>query len=211
MTDDKTIPRDDDATDKITIEVEHRAKEPIPEDPDPVVKDADYSGDTETEDRTSEEEADSTSRRIKELEDKLLRTSADFDNYKKRTARQFEEIAKAGTDRLIGEIIEIIDNFERAREHAGTDVSLESLLKGNELIHGQMMALLTRYDIDPIEALGKPFDPNLHEALFQVKSDEYADGTVAQEISKGYRQGSRILRHSRVAVSKGKADASGKA
>ena len=211
MTNDKSTRRDEDSTDKITIEVEHAAKEPIPPDPDPVVKDSDYSGDTETEERAPSAEAESGSSRVAELEDKLLRAAADFDNYKKRTARQFEELAKAANDKLIGEIVEIIDNFERAREHAGAEVSLESLLKGNELIHGQMTALLSRYDIEPIEALGKPFDPNLHEALFQVDSKEYAEGIVAQEVSKGYRQGSRILRHSRVAVSKGKADTSGKA
>jgi len=204
MTDDKTIRSEDDAPEKIVIVNEHDAAAPAPADPDPVLKDEDFSGETEAEEEQPSTEAESPTQRIAELEDKLLRAAADFDNYKKRTARQFEEIAKAANDKLVGEFLEIIDNFERAREHANGEVALETLLKGNEMIHGQMVALLARYNIEPIEALGKPFDPNLHEALFQIESEEHAEGIVAQEVSRGYRQGSRVLRHSRVAVSKGK-------
>lgn len=204
MTDDKTIRGSQDTTDKIEIENEHAGVGPLPVDPDPVLKDEDFSGETEAEEAQPSVEPESPNQRIAELEDKLLRAAADFDNYKKRTARQFEEIASAANDKLMGEFLEIIDNFERAREHAGEDVSLDALLKGNEMIHGQMVALLVRYSVEPIEALGKPFDPNLHEALFQVESEEHAEGIVAKELAKGYRQGNRVLRHSRVAVSKGK-------
>jgi len=202
MTDDKTIRSEEDTPEKIVIVNEHDSTGPVPVDPDPVLKDEDFSGETESEEAPPAVETESPNQRIAELEDKLLRAAADFDNYKKRTARQFEEIANAANDRLMGEFLEIIDNFERAREHANGEVSLETLLKGNEMIHGQMVALLARYNIEPIEALGKPFDPNLHEALFQVESKEHAEGLVAQELSKGYRQGNRVLRHSRVAVSK---------
>jgi len=207
MTDDKTKRAHSDAPDKIEIEIEHAGDGPLPTDPDPVLKDEDFSGETEAEDAPVSAETASPNQRIAELEDKLLRAAADFDNYKKRTARQFEEMANAATDRLMGEFLEIIDNFERAREHAGESVSLDSLLKGNELIHGQMVALLAKHNLEPIEALGKPFDPNLHEALFQVETDQHAEGIVAQELARGYRQGNRVLRHSRVAVSKGKINA----
>lgn len=207
MTDDKKTHNTADDSESIEVIIDHKDDGPIPIDPDPVMKGEDFSGDTETEDRPTVDETDPTGKRIAELEDKLLRAAADFDNYKKRMTRQFEEIARTSSDKLLADFLEIIDNFERAREHAGNEVSLESLLKGNELIHGQMVALLARNQIEPIEALGRPFDPNLHEALFQMESGEYADGIVAQEISKGYRQGSRVLRHSRVGVSKGKGDA----
>ena len=212
MTDEKTIRGDRDTTEKIEIENEHAGVGPLPVDPDPVLKDEDFSGETEAEEAPPLAEPETPNQRIAELEDKLLRAAADFDNYKKRTARQFEEMASAANDKLMGEFLEIIDNFERAREHAGESVSLDTLLKGNELIHSQMVALLARYSIEPIEALGKPFDPNLHEALFQVESEDHPEGIVAQELAKGYRQGNRVLRHSRVAVSKGKehADTSSK-
>ncbi|PWB76425.1 nucleotide exchange factor GrpE [candidate division GN15 bacterium] len=204
MTDEKTMRGDNDSPEKIEIEIEHAGKGPLPVDPDPVLKAEDFSGEPATDEESTAVEVETPNQRIRELEDKLLRTAADFDNYKKRTARQFEEMANAATDRLMGEFLEIIDNFERAREHAREDASLESLLKGLELIHGQMVALLAKYNIEPIEALGKPFDANLHDALFQVDSDEYAEGIVAQEVARGYKQGNRVLRHSRVAVSKGK-------
>jgi molecular chaperone GrpE len=204
MANDKTKRGEEDAPEKIVIVNEHDIAGPTPADPDPVLKDEDFSGETEPEEAPPTVEAEAPGQRIAELEDKLLRAAADFDNYKKRTARQFEEIANAANDKLIGELLEIIDNFERAREHANGEVTLESLLKGNEMIHGQMVALLARYNIEPIEALAKPFDPNLHEALFQVESSEHAEGIVAQEIAKGYRQGNRVLRHSKVAVSRGK-------
>lgn len=143
-------------------------------------------------------------KRVAELDDKLLRMAAEFDNYKKRTARQFDEMVRSANDRIIGEFLEIADNFERALNHAGEKTDAEAFRKGVELIFNQMKDLLQKYDITPIEALGQPFDPSLHDAMMQIESDEFADGIVAMEMSKGYRQGNRVVRHSKVAVSRGK-------
>ncbi|MFZ5980599.1 MAG: nucleotide exchange factor GrpE [Candidatus Zixiibacteriota bacterium] len=153
------------------------------------------------EEELSEEEK--LSRRVTELEDRLLRTMADFDNYKKRTARQFDEIIRAANARVLGEFLEIVDNFERALQHGDESTDFQAFRKGVELILGQMRDLLVRYDIKPIEAVGQPFDPNRHEALMKVVSDEYDEGLVAMEISKGYMQGDRVIRYSKVAVSSG--------
>lgn len=142
--------------------------------------------------------------RVEELEDRLLRTAADFDNYKKRTARQYEEFVRAANDRLFIELLDVVDNFERALQHGNDNADPKSLRQGTELIFTQITALLSKYDIRPIEALGRPFDPTLHEALMPIESEEHPEGVVAVEVTKGYMQGDRVLRHSKVGVSRGK-------
>lgn len=147
---------------------------------------------------------ESLRQQVSELEDKLLRTAAEFENYRKRVARQYDDLVRSANDALIVELLEVIDNFERAMNHTGQDTDLSAYQEGTELIYNQMVNLLKKYNITPIESVGQPFDPNLHEALMQVESDEYDEGLVAVEIAKGYQQGSRVIRHSRVGVSSGK-------
>lgn len=142
-------------------------------------------------------------KRIAELEERLVRTLADFDNYRKRSLKFQEELTKAANDKIIRDLLEVIDNFERAAEHSET-ADLATLKQGLQLIHSQFMALLNQYNITPIEALGKPFDATLHEALMKVDTAEYPEGHVAMEVNKGYKQGERVIRHSRVGVSSGK-------
>ncbi|MDH4156631.1 MAG: nucleotide exchange factor GrpE [candidate division Zixibacteria bacterium] len=142
--------------------------------------------------------------KVAQLEDRLLRTAAEFDNYKKRVARQYDDMVRSSNQRILGQMLEIVDNFERALEHGNDDNSLEGFRKGAELILGQMMDLLAKYDVRPIETIGKPFDPNLHEALTQVDSDEYEEGIVVLEMTRGYMLGNKVLRHSKVGVSRGR-------
>lgn len=153
------------------------------------------------EEELSEEEK--LRRKVAELDDRLLRTMADFDNYKKRTARQYDDIIRSANAKVLGDFLEIVDNFERALQHGDDNTDFKAFRKGVELIFGQMRDLLERYDVKPIEAVGQPFDPNRHEALMQVASDEYDEGLVAMEINKGYMQGDRVIRYSKVAVSTG--------
>lgn len=155
----------------------------------------------EKQDELTEEER--LKQRVAELEDKLLRSAAEFENYKKRVARQYEEIIRTANDKILLELLEVVDNFERALQHNSNDSDAKAFRQGIELIFNQMTGLLKKYDITPIEAMGKPFDPELHEALMQIPSDEHEDGVVAMEVSKGYRQGDRVLRHSKVGVSNG--------
>lgn len=143
--------------------------------------------------------------RVAELEDKHLRTVAEFENYRKRQARQYDELVRTANDRVLIDLLEIVDNLERALDHAGKSEGNDGIRSGTEMILNQMKALLARYDVTPIESLGHSFDPNLHEALMQVDSDEYEEGMVAVEISRGYKRGNRVLRHARVGVSTGKA------
>jgi molecular chaperone GrpE len=164
--------------------------------------------DTQVADKTQPEEElceeERLKQQIEELEDKHLRLAAEFDNYKKRMTRQYEEIMRFANDRILLELLEVVDNFERALHHGNDNTDFETFRKGTELIFSQITTLLGKHDISPIEALGKPFDPNLHEAVMPVESEDYPEGVVAVEMSKGYMKGDRVLRHSKVGVSKGK-------
>ncbi len=200
---DKNMP---DADDRIEIEV----TEPTPIPPgtkieDGVEKGEDFSSDLDPVEETVQLVEELTPQaRIAELEDRLLRTAAEFDNYRKRTARQFEDVTRAANDRLLIELLDIVDNFDRARQHTDGKVDPDSLRKGMDLIYNQFQTLLSKNDVAPIEALGKKFDPQVHDAMMQIDSDKYPEGIVALELGKGYQQGNRVLRHSKVGVSKGK-------
>jgi molecular chaperone GrpE len=100
------------------------------------------------------------------------------------------------------ELLPILDNFERALQAAEATRELEPLLEGVRLTERQIKALLARYDIHPIEAVGQPFDPNLHEAIQRIETDEYEDGVIIDEVERGYRIGERVLRPSRVIVAR---------
>lgn len=136
--------------------------------------------------------------------ERYLRLAAEFDNYRKRTAREFGEIIKSANARLLKDLIEIKDNFERALEGQASPADIQAYRKGVELIYGQLTALLEKENVKPIEAVGKAFNPNLHEAMLQQESDEYDEGIVCQEIQKGYQLDGRVLRHARVIVSSGR-------
>lgn len=139
---------------------------------------------------------------LAEKNEQFLRLAADYENYRKRMARQMEEVARSANDRILNDLFDVVDNFERALKTNGTD--LESMRKGTEMIYQQVIRLLASYDIKPFDSLGEVFDPNKHEALMKTPSADYPEGCVAMEISKGFMQGERVVRHTRVAVSSGK-------
>lgn len=159
---------------------------------------SDASADTETAPELTEEER--LTEQVAKLDDQLLRAAAEFDNYKKRTARRFEQIIQSGQDHILLELLEVMDNFERAMAPNGEQDDPNAYREGMLLIYEQLKTLLGKHELTPIEAVGKPFDPKLHEAMMQTDSDEYPEGTVAIEVAKGYRQGDRVIRHSKVGV-----------
>jgi molecular chaperone GrpE len=155
---------------------------------------------------TTESIIDEYKDKIKELEDRHIRLVAEFDNYKKRTARQFEDLIKSSGEKIILSLLDVIDNFERALEVSSKNADFKSLHQGMELTYQQLYDVLKREGVEPIKAVGEPFDPNLHEAMLQVASDEYPEGVIAQEISRGYKLHGRVIRFSKVAVSAPKED-----
>ncbi len=140
--------------------------------------------------------------KYKELEDKYLRLAAEFENYKKRMAREHIRIMETSTDDYSRDLLDIIDDFERALGHSGADNDV--LRQGMELILAKMNDILKKRGIEKMSAVGEHFDPALHEAVAQIESDTAEEGIILEEIQKGYRANGRILRPARVAVAKKK-------
>jgi len=134
------------------------------------------------------------------LQDRLLRTAAEFDNYRKRMDRDRRDLADHAAGEAIKDLLPIIDNLERALQASAQD---DPLRKGVELIHKQMLEMLRKRGVTPIEALGADFDPNVHEAVSHEESDQHREGEVMEELQRGYKVGERLLRPSMVKVAKG--------
>ena len=132
--------------------------------------------------------------------DTFLREKAELDNFKKRLVKEKEDFVQFANERLLKEVIQIEDNMERAM--TASNATLESLQEGVEMIQKQFATFLKNQKVKPIEALGKPFDPNLHEVLNQQESEETEENTVIQEYSKGYTLNGRILRSAKVVIAK---------
>ena len=132
--------------------------------------------------------------------DTFLREKAELENFKKRLTKEKEDFVQFANERLLKELIQIEDNLERALEVP--NATLESLKEGVEMIQKQFTTFLKNQKAEPIEALGKPFDPNLHEVLNQQESEEHEENTVIQEYSKGYTLNGRILRPAKVVIAK---------
>jgi molecular chaperone GrpE len=133
------------------------------------------------------------------LQDRLLRTAADFDNYRKRVDRERRDLAEYTASEVLTELLPIIDNLERALQAAPPD---DPLRKGVELIHRQMLDMLRKRGVRPIEALGADFDPNFHQAVIHEESSQHREGEVIEELQRGYLVGERLLRPAMVKVAK---------
>ncbi len=135
-------------------------------------------------------------------QEQYLRTLADMENLRKRTQREKEELAKYANENILREILPVIDNLERAVEHAEQAESSEGLFEGVQMTLDQFSQVLTRFGVEPIESLGQLFDPALHQAMGQLETDEYPTNTVAQQMQKGYQLNERLLRPAMVMVAK---------
>ena len=143
-------------------------------------------------------------RLTEEREDRFLRLAAEFDNYKKRVSREFASVIRGANQDLISQLLHILDDFERALESAKTTDDFESFHKGMEMIDSNLQNLLGRHGLEPIEAKGERFDPELHEAVIQMASEEVGEGVILEEVNRGYMLNGKVIRHSKVVVSKGK-------
>lgn len=137
--------------------------------------------------------------KIAELEDKTMRQMAEFENFRKRTEKEKSMMFETGAKSVIEKILPVIDNFERGLAAIEQD-NKDSFYEGMCMIHKQMMAELEKIGVTPIEALGKEFDPNFHNAVMQVASEELESGMIAQELQKGYLYRETVVRYSMVAV-----------
>ncbi len=138
--------------------------------------------------------------KIDSLEDRVRRQMAEFDNYRKRTDKEKEQMFSMGERSVIEKILPIVDNFERGFDTVDESDKDDAFVIGMQKIYTQLTKQLEALGVKPIEAVGKEFDPNMHNAVMQVESQEYESGSVAQELLKGYMYHDQVLRHSMVAV-----------
>ena len=143
------------------------------------------------------------------LQDRLLRTAAEFDNYRKRMERERRDLSDYVAAEVLKEILPILDNFERALQAPATP-DTDAFRKGIELIHKQMLDLLKKRGVTPIDAQGADFDPNFHQAVIHEASADHRDGEVMQELQRGYLLGDRLLRPAMVKVAKALDSAQGR-
>lgn len=138
------------------------------------------------------------------LNDKYLRLLADYDNYRKRTAREFQELIKTANENLMRELLPILDSLDRATEHRNNTENLEEYVKGIALIEEQLREALSRAGLEKMDVVGEPFNPVNHDAVTQIETDECEPGTITAEMEKGYMLSGKVIRHPKVFVSKKK-------
>jgi len=155
-----------------------------------------------TETQPSEDDADLQAD-LDRFRDLALRTQADFENYKKRSAREKEDAIKYANSSLLEKLIAIVDNFELGLEAARAEGEKSPIFSGMSMVLKQLMDFLADSGLQPIDATGQKFDPNLHEAIAHEPSDESPEGTVIRQTRRGYKLKDRLLRPSSVVVSSG--------
>jgi len=141
-----------------------------------------------------------TGDRLKDTHDRLLRTAAEFDNFRKRAVKEKEDVQRFGIERLLKDFLPVMDNLERALDHAEQHEPRQ-VIEGVRLVQKLFESTLAKHGVVGFSALGKPFDPGLHEALMQQDSDEPA-GTVVSEMARGYKLNERLVRPAAVVVAK---------
>ena len=138
--------------------------------------------------------------KIDELEDRVKRQMAEFENFRKRTDKEKAMMFETGAKSVIEKILPVVDNFERGLATIPEEDESSAFANGMKMIYKQMMDELEKLGVKPIEAVGQEFDPNFHNAVMQMESEEFESGMVAQEMLKGYTYHDSVVRHSMVAV-----------
>lgn len=137
--------------------------------------------------------------KIEELTDRVKRQLAEFENFRNRSEKEKSSMYEMGAKAIVEKILPVLDNFERGLEHAPENED-DAFASGMKMVYKQMVTELENAGVKPIEAVGQPFDPNIHNAVMQVESEEYESGIVAQELQKGYMYRDSLVRPSMVSV-----------
>ena len=148
----------------------------------------------------ADKQSDASKEKIAELEDRVKRQMAEFENFRKRTDKEKQAMFETGAKSVIEKILPVVDNFERGFATVDPADEEDAVVGGMRMVYKQMMTELENIGVKPIEAVGKEFDPNFHNAVMQVESEEYESGIVTQEFIKGYTYRDSVVRHSMVAV-----------
>jgi len=181
-------------------------KNPTPEDElkeevsEEAVEETAEETDDKKEKKKKDKKGDALKERIAELEDKTMRQLAEFENFRNRTEKEKQAMFETGARSVIEKLLPVVDNFERGLATVPEEEKESPFVDGMNKIYKQLMTELDNMGVKPIEAVGKEFDPNLHNAVMQVESEEFESGIVAQELQKGYTYRDTVVRHSMVAV-----------
>jgi molecular chaperone GrpE len=192
----------------IVIEDEkEQSSQETPATPASEQKDADATADAVKPLKDLEEKVAAAEAEARENHDRMLRMAAEFENYKKRTTREMDDIKKYATENLIRQLLTVVDNLERAIASASADnQNGQSVVDGVSLTLAEVMKILEKQSVSPIDSLGVPFDPSFHQAMCQEESGDHPPNTVLQEFQKGYMIHDRLLRPAMVVVSKAAPD-----
>jgi len=147
------------------------------------------------------EELEGAKKEASEKQDQYLRIMAEFENFKKRVQKESIESRKYANEELLKAMLPVIDNLERALEHGDNDAEDDPMVEGIRMVQKQFLETLTKFGVSQVEAMGEPFDPNFHEAMMQIATDDCPPNTVVTEIAKGYLFNDRLIRPAMVGVS----------
>ena len=150
--------------------------------------------------KRKDKKQDAMKEKVEELEDRVKRQMAEFDNFRKRTEKEKTAMFETGAKSVIEKILPVVDNFERGLASVSEEEKDGALAQGMQMIYKQLMTELENLDVKPIPAVGEEFNPEFHNAVMQTQSDEFESGVVAQELQKGYTYRDSVVRHSMVAV-----------
>lgn len=148
----------------------------------------------------ADKKQDALKEKIEELEDRVKRQMAEFENFRKRTDKEKTAMFETGARSVIEKILPVVDNFERGLATVPEEDKGTPFAEGMEMIYKQLLTELEKMEVKPIPAVGEEFDPNFHNAVMQVESEEFESGVIAQELQKGYTYRDSVVRHSMVAV-----------
>ncbi|MCM1089981.1 MAG: nucleotide exchange factor GrpE [Butyrivibrio sp.] len=147
-----------------------------------------------------DKKAEAYKEQIEQLEDRVKRQMAEFENFRKRTEKEKQAMFETGARSVLEKVLPVVDNFERGLAVVPEEQKEDPFVDGMNRVYKQLLTELENIGVKPIEAVGCEFDPNLHNAVVQVESEEYESGVIAQELQKGYTYRDTVLRHSMVAV-----------
>lgn len=202
------------AEEKDKVQEENLTEETIPETSESGAADGETqeTAETEAKEEPKEEKKDKKKKekidkkqealkqKVEELEDRVKRQMAEFENFRKRTEKEKTMMFETGAKSVIEKILPVVDNFERGLATVSEDDKDSPFAQGMEMIYKQLMTELENMQVKPIPALGEEFNPDFHNAVMQVESEEYESGVIAQELQKGYTYRDSVVRHSMVAV-----------
>lgn len=162
--------------------------------------DASADAEAKADEKSDEKKKDKKDEQIEELNDRLKRQMAEFENFRKRSEKEKSQMFDMGAKTIVEKILPVIDNFERGLAAVPDDKKDDPFITGMDKVYKQMLTELDAVGVKPIECVGQEFDPDFHNAVMQVENDELESGTVAQELQKGYMYKDSVVRHSMVSV-----------